>query len=102
MKIAPHFFTVFSLVCFKALKSEGVRCSVIGLAAEVHVCRQLANTTGGVYNVILDDNHYKDLLFQHVDPPPAAGCMESSLVKMGFPHQMSVEGAEEPLTMCMW
>ncbi|KAK9744789.1 Ssl1-like [Popillia japonica] len=64
------------------LKHEGVRCSVVGLAAEVHVCRQLANETG-------------------VDPPPAAVCLESSLIKMGFPHQMIVEGTEEPLTMCM-
>lgn len=79
-----------------------MRCSVIGLAAEVHVCRQLAKHTGGVYNVILDDSHYKDLLYQHVDPPPAAVCLESSLIKMGFPHQMAAEGTEEPLTMCMW
>ncbi|KAJ8966977.1 hypothetical protein NQ314_003200 [Rhamnusium bicolor] len=83
------------------LKLEGVRCSVIGLAAEVHVCRQLANQTGGVYNVILDDSHFKDLLLQQVDPPPAAVCLESSLIKMGFPHQINVEGSEEPLTMCM-
>lgn len=87
---------------FQNLKSEGVRCSVIGLAAEVHVCRQLANQTGGVYNVILDDSHFKDLLYQQVEPPPAAVCLESSLIKMGFPHQMVVEGTEEPLTMCMW
>lgn len=86
----------------QVLKSEGVRCSVIGLAAEVHVCRQLANRTGGVYNVILDDSHYKDLLLEQVVPPPAIKCLESSLIKMGFPHQMSVEGTEEPLTMCMW
>ncbi|KAI4461561.1 general transcription factor iih subunit 2 [Holotrichia oblita] len=84
-----------------SLKHEGVRCSVVGLAAEVHVCRQLANETGGVYNVILDDSHFKDLLYQQVDPPPAAVCLESSLIKMGFPHQMIVEGTEEPLTMCM-
>ncbi|KAJ8985989.1 hypothetical protein NQ317_013873 [Molorchus minor] len=84
-----------------SLKQEGVRCSVIGLAAEVHVCRKIANQTGGVYNVILDDSHFKDLLFQHVDPPPAAMCLESSLIKMGFPHQINNEGSEEPLTMCM-
>ncbi|XP_044754233.1 general transcription factor IIH subunit 2 [Coccinella septempunctata] len=84
-----------------ALKTEGVRCSVIGLAAEVHICKQLAKETGGTYNVILDDCHFKDLLYQQIDPPPAASGLESSLIKMGFPHQMSVEGTEEPLTMCM-
>ena len=25
----------------------------------------------GIYNVILDETHFKDLLIQHVDPPPA-------------------------------
>lgn len=88
-------------VTIDTLKLDGVRCSVIGLAAEVHICRQLANKTGGVYNVILDDSHFRDLLLQNVDPPPAAGCLDASLIKMGFPHQLTVEGAEEPLTMCM-
>ncbi|XP_019873844.2 general transcription factor IIH subunit 2 [Aethina tumida] len=85
----------------ESLKTEGVRCSVIGLAAEVHICRQLANQTGGTYNVILDDCHYKELLFQQIEPPPAAMCLESSLIKMGFPHQIESDGKEEPLTMCM-
>lgn len=92
---------ILIIVLVKALKTEGVRCSVIGLAAEVHVCRQLANQTKGLYNVILDDCHFQDLLLQQVDPPPAAVTLESNLIKMGFPHQMSVEGSEEPLTMCM-
>lgn len=84
------------------MKAEGVRCSVIGLAAEVHVCRELSRRTGGSYGVILDDAHYRDQLFQHVDPPPAASCLDSSLIKMGFPHHTSREDKEEPLTMCMW
>ncbi|XP_076265790.1 general transcription factor IIH subunit 2 Ssl1 isoform X3 [Rhynchophorus ferrugineus] len=83
------------------LKQEGIRCSIIGLAAEVRVCRFLANETKGTYNVILDDCHFKDLLYQQVEPPPAAVALESSLIKMGFPHQMNTEGTEEPLTMCM-
>lgn len=86
------------------LKSEGIRCSVIGLAAEVRVCRHLATATGGTYNVILDDAHYKDLLLQNIDPPPAAKGLESSLIKMGFPHQIGAAQesvGEEPLTMCM-
>uniref|UniRef100_A0A1Y1JS06 General transcription factor IIH subunit n=1 Tax=Photinus pyralis TaxID=7054 RepID=A0A1Y1JS06_PHOPY len=88
-------------VTIDAMKAEGVRCSIVGLAAEVHICKQLASETNGTYNVVLDDSHYKDLLFQHVEPPPAAFCLESSLIKMGFPHQMVTEGTDEPLTMCM-
>jgi len=41
------------------LKREKIRCSVIGLAAEVRVCRLLTQETGGIYGVILDDVHYK-------------------------------------------
>lgn len=75
---------------------------MIGLAAELYVGQQLAKITGGGYNVILDESHFNVLLMQHVNPPPAAVCLEASLIKMGFPHQMTLNGTEEPLTMCMW
>ncbi|XP_044733711.1 general transcription factor IIH subunit 2 [Chrysoperla carnea] len=88
-------------VTIDVLKTEGVRCSVIGLAADILVCRQLTLETGGLYGVILDDCHYRDQLFQHIDPPAAAVCLESSLIKMGFPHNLVTERKEEPLTMCM-
>lgn len=47
----------------KELKKDKIRCSVIGLAAEVRVCRLLAQETGGIYSVILDDSHYKYVFF---------------------------------------
>ncbi|KAJ8895283.1 hypothetical protein PR048_000608 [Dryococelus australis] len=88
-------------VTIKNLKSHGVRCSVIGLAAEVHVYRLLARETGGTFSVILDDCHYRDQVNQHVEPPPAATCLEASLIKMGFPHQTIYEGKEAPITLCI-
>lgn len=33
------------------LKNEGIRCSVIGLAAEVRICKKLCQETGGEYGV---------------------------------------------------
>ena len=89
------------MIYLQNVKNEGIRCSIIGLAAEVQVCRHLANETKGTYNVILEDCHYRDLLFQTIEPPPAATAMASSLIKMGFPHQMSNDSNEESLTMCM-
>lgn len=95
------------------LKADGIRCSMISLSAEIGICRQLANSTGGTYGAILDDSHFKDQLLAHVDPPPAAKTQEFALIKMGFPHaqQPSEEGQppgagggqkEGPqLTMCM-
>jgi len=88
-------------VTVQNLKIQGVRCSVIALAAEVHVCRKLCRETGGLFGVILYDSHFRDQLFQHVDPPPAATFLDSSLIKMGFPHHMMQEGKEAPLALCM-
>uniref|UniRef100_A0A665TLE2 General transcription factor IIH subunit 2-like n=1 Tax=Echeneis naucrates TaxID=173247 RepID=A0A665TLE2_ECHNA len=54
----------------KTLKSLKVRVSVIGLSAEVRVCTVLTRETGGLYHVILDESHFKELLMMHVKPPP--------------------------------
>lgn len=77
----------------------GIRCSVIGLSAEVRVCRYLTQQTKGIYDVILDDGHYKDLLMYHLQPPPAIGNAESSLIRMGFPQYVN-EGVGQ-LSMCV-
>ncbi|CAG0914436.1 unnamed protein product [Notodromas monacha] len=68
------------------LKTHSIRCSVIGLAAEVRVCKLLCKETNGDYSVILDGAHFKSLLFSQVNPPMATAALESSLIKMGFPH----------------
>lgn len=83
-----------------------VRCSVIALAGEVHICRVLAKETGGKFGVVLDDAHFRDQLLEHVEPPPAATRMEPALIKMGFPHHITgAAGASKDaptLAMCMW
>ena len=85
----------------ETLKQEGIRCSVISLSAEIHVCRYLTTQTNGTYGAVLDDSHYRDQLLSHVDPPPAAQMQENSLIKMGFPHAKQDEGKDPPLSMCM-
>lgn len=35
----------------QTLKTDGIRCSVIGLAAEVRICKKLCQDTGGDYGV---------------------------------------------------
>lgn len=66
-------------------KQLNVRCSVISLAAEVRIMKELTKVTGGEYGVILDDLHFRDLLHAHLEPPPSASTAEASLIKMGFP-----------------
>ena len=37
------------------VKRLGIRASVVGLSAEVHICRVLAETTGGRYGMALNE-----------------------------------------------
>ncbi|XP_059153197.1 general transcription factor IIH subunit 2-like [Physella acuta] len=87
----------------KTVADANVRCSVVGLAAEVRICKTLCQQTSGTYNVILDESHFKDLLSQHVTPPPASTNTESSLIRMGFPHHTlgGDKDSEQKPSMCM-
>lgn len=41
----------------QSLKNDGIRCSVIGLAAEVRICKKLCQDTGGDYGVSVINLH---------------------------------------------
>ncbi|KAI3857840.1 hypothetical protein MKX03_009959 [Papaver bracteatum] len=76
----------------KKCKRSKIRCSVIGLSAEVFVCKHLCQETGGSYTIALNEFHFKDLLLEHAPPPPAiAEFAVGNLIKMGFP-QRAAEG----------
>lgn len=83
-----------------SLAKNAVKCSVIGLAAEVRICKELCNKTSGTYGIILDESTFKDLLNSHAMPQASASNVESSLIKMGFPSHYSVTGREKP-SMCV-
>lgn len=80
--------------------SLGIRCSVIGLAAEVYICRQLTKVTGGSYNVVMDEDHLRELLSAHIVPPPAQNNVECSLVRMGFPFHKADNEDTPSLCQC--
>ena len=83
-------------------KKANVRCSVISLAAEVRIYKELAKQTDGNFAVIMDDVHLRDLLHEHVQPPPSATGAEPGLVKMGFPSHASNDGSSSSaLGLCM-
>lgn len=85
------------------MKSDSIRCSVIGLAAELYICKRMATATGGEHGVALDDKHYKEQLNMHIDPPPAATRLDAALVKMGFPHHALQSSATDTcMAVCMW
>lgn len=53
----------------------------------------------GTYGVVLNEAHFKDLLFEVV-PPPAVmqNKNTSNLIKMGFPKRL----VEDNATFCVW
>ncbi|KXS09934.1 Ssl1-domain-containing protein [Gonapodya prolifera JEL478] len=104
------------------LRSERVRCSVVGMTAEVWVCKEIANLTGGTYAVPISDAHFRELVLDQVVPPPIvdrdgssaeehvvtlgawkrdgpstasgdAARREAALVKMGFPKRIDEDGS---------
>lgn len=89
----------------QSLKSDGIRCSVIGLAAEVRICKKLCQDTGGDYGVVLDDVHYRSLLLECTAPPARSRTLDAGLIKMGFPHSTpdedKTDNADPPITICM-
>ncbi|CAH1396076.1 unnamed protein product [Nezara viridula] len=89
-------------ITIQKLKTASIRASLIGLSADVRLCKSLCMTTGGDYGVVLDDVHFKHLLSTHALPPQAAAEHSSSaLVKMGFPHHAPTDNKTSYLAMCM-
>lgn len=69
-----------------ALAKERVRCSAVGLAAELYILKTLTARTSGTYTVALNEPHFEELLSAHVSPPPTTVKQTTaSLIRMGFP-----------------
>eukprot|EP01112_Ceratiomyxa_fruticulosa_P011168 TRINITY_DN3013_c0_g1_i2.p1 TRINITY_DN3013_c0_g1~~TRINITY_DN3013_c0_g1_i2.p1 ORF type:complete len:381 (-),score=48.39 TRINITY_DN3013_c0_g1_i2:293-1435(-) len=79
------------------LKKENIRASVVGLSAELRVCRALTEQTNGLFSVALNEDHFREVLFEHVQPPPTTTKIEASLVHMGFPSQLE----KNELSICI-
>ncbi|KAE9411403.1 TFIIH basal transcription factor complex subunit SSL1 [Gymnopus androsaceus JB14] len=50
-----------------------IRISIVALAAEMKICRELCDKTGGQFGVAMNEGHFKDLLFEIVPPPAQRG-----------------------------
>lgn len=69
-----------------ALVTDKVRCSAVGLGAELHILRLLTTRTGGSYTIAMFEDHFCELLSAHVIPPPTTmKQVAASLIRMGFP-----------------
>jgi hypothetical protein len=72
--------------------------SIIGLAAGIKVCETICKSTHGTYRVVLDEQHFGDLLMAHITPPPVAPQMETALMPVAFPRRENPQS----LAPCAW
>ncbi|KAH6910349.1 Ssl1-like-domain-containing protein [Coprinopsis sp. MPI-PUGE-AT-0042] len=89
-----------------------IRISVVALAAEMKICRELCDKTGGQFGVAMNEGHFKDLLFELI-PPPAQKAVSrlpggaggqsanpaADLMMMGFPTRLP-ESSQPTLCVC--
>lgn len=77
------------------LDNDGIRVSILGMGAEVRICRHIVERTNGVYHVALDKEHLHELLLAHLPPPVqfSSSKIEPALIKMGFPYQNAEEAS---------
>lgn len=80
------------------LVSERIRCSAVGLAAELYILRVLTTRTLGTYAVAMHEEHFEELLSAHVSPPPTnIKQVTACLIRMGFPM---LKHLKTPLPYC--
>ncbi|UYV81913.1 GTF2H2 [Cordylochernes scorpioides] len=73
-----------SLSAMMELKNLSIRVSIVGLSAELFICKRISSETKGTYEVALDDSHLQEALLVHVSPPLALQTQDSCLMKMGL------------------
>lgn len=79
------------------LRSANIRVNCIAMCAEMHICRKIAENTGGVMGVCMDGRHCRDLLMNFIPPPPSlkkndednGGLEVCEFVPMGFPTRIT-------------
>ncbi|CAG8509681.1 14256_t:CDS:2 [Acaulospora colombiana] len=81
------------------LMADNICISIVGLAAEVQICKYMCKKTKGTYGVVLNEAHFKDLLFEIIPPPPVSVAKnDTELVMMGFPSSVN----ETSPSLCAW
>lgn len=81
------------------LRSANIRVNCIAMSAEMHICRKIAENTGGIMAVSLDGRHFRDLLMNFIPPPPSlkkndednGGLDICEFIPMGFPTRVTSE-----------
>lgn len=82
----------------ESLVTDKIRCSAVGMGAELHILRLLSKKTRGTYIIAMNEDHFRDSLSAHVIPPPTTTKQTSaSLIRMGYPI---LQQRKEPAPYC--
>ena len=80
------------------LQQAHIRVSCFALAAELHICRKVAEETKGTMGVTLDKAHCREWLRQQTVPPPSSRKDAKQgqgpvceMIPMGFPTRVVAE-----------
>lgn len=82
-----------------ALVTSRVRVSIIALAAELKICRTITERTDGRFGVALNEQHYRELVFEAVQAPAttAAGGVAALGIRSALDRaQRAQEGRGKP------
>ncbi|KAF8608732.1 TFIIH basal transcription factor complex, subunit SSL1 [Ceratobasidium sp. AG-I] len=66
---------------------DKIKISVVALAAEMKICKELCEKTDGKFGVAMNEGHFKDLLFEHIPPPAHRAAPKTS--EVGVPSSQS-------------
>jgi transcription initiation factor TFIIH subunit 2 len=78
-----------------------MKVSFISFLGQIFYSENIAKVTGGLYDVVLNEDHFVRLLMSHVHPPPMLAGDQKSLgylIHMGFPAAQTGHG--EYMCLC--
>lgn len=88
----------------QTLQMENIRVSIIGLSAEIYICKYISELTGGEYNIAQNFINLKELILSYVAPPIQIDNSNDNLIRkkyferrwvhVGFP---SLEGTNSSI-----
>ena len=88
--------TIHSLL--QDLVATKIRTTIISLSGEIKICRQICERTGGRFGVAIDEDHYKELMWETIPPPaqtmstPATLSVRAALAAGGLAHGANGSG----------
>ncbi|KAI9730568.1 MAG: hypothetical protein M1834_005809 [Cirrosporium novae-zelandiae] len=91
-------------VTISDLVEASIRVRIVGLAAQVAICREMVSRTNGGddsgYGVALNEGHFRDLFMDNTIPPVTLADKDKDstrpLLEMGFPSRIT----ESEATLC--